>query len=152
MVVNFLILMFILNRFLFQPVLKIMDQRAEKIRESVEEAERARAEAQRTIQANQSALDEARKQASDLLAAATHTAAQIREQANAQAREEAERLVERARAEIALERDRAIAEVTAKAVDLVILTAGKVIDQTLTAPQHYELVNKLLAQAEASKN
>ncbi|MDE3077132.1 MAG: F0F1 ATP synthase subunit B [Chloroflexota bacterium] len=146
--INFVILLFLLQRLLFKPVLRLMDARAQKIRDSVEEAERARAEAHETMQANQALLDEARKQAAELIESATRTADQIREQAAANARGEAEQLLERARSEIALEREQAIAQVRKHAVDLALLAAGNVIEQTLTGPEHYRLVTQFLEKAE----
>lgn len=150
--INFLILLYLLNRLLFKPVLKLMDARALRVRESMEAADRARAEVQETEQANRSALDDARKQASEMLAAATETANQIREQAGAQAREDAERLLERARNEIALERDQAVALLRKQAVDLAIAAAGRVIDRSLTGPEHYRIVEQFMDDAQGSPN
>ena len=52
----------------------------------------------------------------------------------------------------ALSREQAISEVRKQAVDLAILAAGKVIEQTLTAPEHYRLVNEFLEKAEVANN
>lgn len=146
-IVNFLILLFLLNRLLFKPVLRLMDQRATKIRESVDEAARLEKLAAEIREMNEKSLEEAKARANDLVAAATHTAAQMREQAAQQAREEGERMIERARAEIQLERDRAIADVRHQAVDLAILAAGKVIEQELSTDQHRQLVTRFLEEA-----
>ena len=146
--INFLILLFLLQRLLFKPILRLMDARATKIRESVDEAERMRQLAEETRLANEAAMEAARKQAADLINAATHTATQMREQAAQQAREEGERIIERARDEIQLERDHAIAQVRRQAVDLAILAAGKVIEQQLTPAEHYQLVSDFLEKAE----
>jgi len=145
--VNFLILLFLLQRLLFKPILRLMDQRATKIRESVDEAERMRKMAEELRAANAAALEAAKKEANDLINAATHAANQITEKAREDARAEAERIMARMRDEIRLERDRAIADVRHQAVDLAILAAGKVLEQSLTGPQHYQIVRDFLEKA-----
>jgi len=147
-IVNFLILLFLLNRLLFKPVLRMMDQRAAKIRESVDEAQRMQQLADEIREMNEKSVEEAKHRANELINAATHTAAQMREQAAQQAREEAERMIERARDEIQLERDRAIADVRKEAVNLAIYAAGKVVERDLDADKHREFVEKVLDEAE----
>jgi F-type H+-transporting ATPase subunit b len=147
-IINFLILLFLLQRLLFKPILRLMDSRATKIRDSISEAERMQKLADEIREMNEASVEEAKKRANDMMNAATHAAAQMREQAAQQAREEGERMIERARAEIQLERDRAIADVRHQAVDLAILAAGKVIEQQLSTEQHRQLVTKFLDEAQ----
>ena len=130
-IINFLLLLFLLQRLLFKPVLRLMDQRAERIRSSVDEADRMRQLAEETRLANERALEEARTQAAHIL-----------ENANRMA----EQFTSRARDEIRLERDQAIADVRHQAVDLAILAAGRVIEQQLNPDQHRQLVTQFLSQ------
>jgi F-type H+-transporting ATPase subunit b len=149
-IINFLILLYLLQRLLFKPVLRLMDQRAERIRTSVDEADRMRQLAEETRLANERALDEARGHAAQIIENANRMAEQFRQSQMDAARREAELFTERARDEIRLERDQAIADVRHQAVDLAILAAGKVIEQQLNVDQHRQLVTQFLAQAGAT--
>jgi F-type H+-transporting ATPase subunit b len=145
-IINFLLLLFLLQRLLFKPVLRLMDQRAERIRSSVDEADRMRQLAEETRLANERALEEARTQAAHILENANRMAEQFRQSQMDAARKEAELFTSRARDEIRLERDQAIADVRHQAVDLAILAAGRVIEQQLNPDQHRQLVTQFLSQ------
>ena len=147
--INFLILLFLLQRLLFKPVLRLMDQRQERIRQSVDEADRMRQFAEETKRQTEALLDDARRQANEIIEGSRRMAEQYEASEKDRARHEAELLIERAKDEITLERDRAVADVRQQAVDLAILAAGKVIEQQLNVDQHRQLVTQFLAQAGA---
>jgi F-type H+-transporting ATPase subunit b len=146
--VNFLILLFLLQRLLFKPILRLMDQRAAKIRESIDEAQRMQKLADEIRQMNEVSVEEAKKQANQIIEGARHMAGQFEVTEKERASKEAELIIQRARDEIALERDRAIAEVRRLAVDLAIEAAGKVIEQKLSRDEHVKLVEDYLSQAQ----
>lgn len=151
-IINFLILLFILQRVLFKPILRLMDKRADSIRESVDEAERMRQFAEETRRKTEALLDDARHQANEIVEGSRRIAEQYEASEKDRARREAELLIERAKDEIQLERDRAVSEVRQQAVDLAILAAGKVIEQQLNVDQHRQLVTQFLAEAAPSGN
>jgi len=148
-IVNFLILLFLLQRLLFKPILRLMDQRAERIRASVDEAERMQKLADEIREMNEKSVDDARKRAQEIMDNASRMADQFRQSQMDAARKEAELLTERARDEIRLERDQAIAEVRKLAVDLAIGAAGKVIGEHLNREDHVKIVEDFLRQAQA---
>src|SRR5919202_356532 len=76
--VNFLILLFILQRFLFKPVMNMLDGRAQAIRESLEAADRARQESAQADQERLEALREARRQAEEIVTRGTQEADRLR--------------------------------------------------------------------------
>lgn len=147
-VINFLILLFLLQRFLYKPVLAMLDQRASTIRESVEAAERARQESARADQERIEALREARRQAEEIVTRAQQEADRIRQERLAQAQEEAQRIITRAEQEATAEREQAMAELRAQVADLAVMAAGKVIGQNLDSQGNRALVEQFLADGD----
>ena len=144
--VNFLILLFLLQRFLFKPVLNMLDQRAATIRESVEAAERARQESARADQERLEALREARRQAEEIVTRAQQEADRIRAERLQLAQDEAQRIIARAEQEATAERQQAMSELRAQVADLAVLAAGRVINRSLDPQAHRALVEQFLAE------
>jgi F-type H+-transporting ATPase subunit b len=150
-IVNFLILLFLLQRLLFKPILRLMDQRATKVRESIDEAHRMQQLADEIRAMNEKIQEDAKRQANDILEGARRMAEQYESSEKDKARHEVELMLQRAKDEIELERDRAVAEVRRIAVDLAIDAAGKVIDQKLSRDEHVKLVEDFLAQTQSGR-
>src|SRR3712207_2153951 len=108
--VNFGILLFILWRFVLPPVQRMLDERRRRIEESLQAAERMRVQAQETERLLEEQRAEGRRQAQEIVAQAQEIARRIEADARTQAQADAEAMIARARSEIALERDGAIAE------------------------------------------
>ncbi len=149
-IVNFLLLLFLLQRLLFKPILRLMDNRATKIRESIDEAHRMQKLADEIREMNEKERETARRDAAEILDTARRMAEQYEASEKDRARKEAELLIERAKDEIQLERDRAISDVRRVAVDLAIDAAGKVIEQKLDRDQHVQLVERFLSETSAA--
>jgi F-type H+-transporting ATPase subunit b len=145
---NFVILLFVLQRFLFKPVLAMLDKRAEKIRESEKAAAAARIEAERAEEQRGEILREARRQAEEIVARATQEAERIRAEARQSAQEEAQRIISRAEQEATAERQQAMQELRAEVADLAVLAAGRVIGRSLDDPGHRALVHEFLADGD----
>ncbi|MEA2639532.1 MAG: F-type H+-transporting ATPase subunit b [Chloroflexota bacterium] len=150
-VVNFVILLLILQRFLYKPVLKMLDDRAARIKESLAQAEAARAETARLEHESRGILDEARRGGQEILANANRNAERINAEARQQAQAETERLIEQARAEIERERNQAFVELRQQIADLAVSAAGRVINRSLDDPTHRELVREFLAEDVAGR-
>jgi F-type H+-transporting ATPase subunit b len=142
--VNFLILLWVLQRFLYRPVLNMLDQRATRIRESMEQADAIRAETARLEQESRDILENARREGQSLLAQANRNAERIMAEARQQAQEEAKRLVERAQAALARERDQAFQELRQQVADLAVMAASQVVRRSLDDAAHRELVREFL--------
>lgn len=151
-IVNFAILFLILRMVLFKPVLSMLDQRREKIAEGLNAAERARAEAA-AAQANiQAQLDAARREGQELVANAQGIAQRIQAETREQAARDREAMLERARAEIQLERDRAIADLRSEFATITVAAAEKVINQSLDRDAHQRIIEEALAESRFSGN
>lgn len=146
--INFVLLLGILTLFAYKPLLKVLDQRSERIRESLEAADRARADAAGSQQAIEDQLNEARREGQRLLDQAREAAARFQEEQMGQAKKDAESFVERARADIQRERDAAVQEVRANFGDLAITAAERVIRRSLDRQAHEELISQVLEEAE----
>lgn len=151
-VVNFFILLFILRLVAYKPILKMLDERKQKIAEGLNAAEIARAEAA-SAQANiQAQLDTARKEGQEIVANAQGIATRIQADAREQSSKDRDVALERARVEIQQERDRAIADLRGEFADITVKAAEKVINQTLDRQSHQRVIDETLAESNFSGN
>jgi|SRR5437773_480237 len=143
--VNFLILLFILQRFAYKPILNMLDARTARIRESLTHADETRAETERLKREAEESLANTFREAQDILARTQREAEQMLAEARTAARDEAQLLLTRAQAEIAQDRDKAFAELRAQVADLAVLAAGRIISRSLDDSAHRGLVEEFLA-------
>lgn len=146
-IINFLLILVLLRMFLYKPILGLLDRRAARIRDSLERAEAIQQEADRSRAEFETQMTEARREGQQIVAQATEIGERMKEEARQDARREAEAIVIRARAEIQLERDQALAELRQQFAELTILAAGRVINQTLDRSRHQELIDQVLAES-----
>lgn len=145
-VLNFLLLLYILNRFLFKPLLARMDERSAKIEKGLEDAEAAARDRELARAEREAAVSEARREAAALIARANKIAEDTRNEILGEARAEAERLIARAREEIQAEKERAMAELRAEVAELALAAAGKLIRANMDATTQRRLVEEFLAE------
>lgn len=151
-VANFFVLLVILRLTLYKPILKMLDERKQKIAEGLNAAEIARAEAA-SAQANiQAQLDTARKEGQEIVANAQGIATRIQADAREQSSKDRDVALERARVEIQQERDRAIADLRGEFADITVKAAEKVINQTLDRQSHQRVIDETLAESNFSGN
>lgn len=151
-IINFSLLMVLLTALMYKPVLKMLDERATRIRESLEKAEEVKREAERTEQQFQARIQESRQEGQAILAQATKSGERLIEEARQRAREEGESLLTRARTEIEMERDRAITELQQRFADLTVLAASRVIGQSLDKESHARLIEQVLEEGRGLRN
>ena len=150
--VNFFILLVVLRIFLYKPILNMLDRRSQRIREGMESAEQSKEQATQAEEEVARQLDEARQQGQALVAQAQEAATRIQEEARSQARRDSDTQLERARSEIQLERDQAIAELRKEFADLTVSAAEKVIGQSLDRQAHRRLIDEALAESTFREN
>jgi F-type H+-transporting ATPase subunit b len=138
-------LFFILAKTAWPAILKQVEEREARIRQALDDAAKANAEAQRLLAEYQGQLATAKAEAQELLAQGRQAGEKVREEILAKGREEQEDLLARARREIALERDRAVAELRREAVELSIAAASKVIEKNLDTEADRKLVQDYIA-------
>ena len=149
-VANFFLLLVILRLVAYKPILKMLDDRKQKIAEGLNAAEIARAEAAQAQANIASQLQEGQRQAQEVVAGAQQIAARIQAEAREQANRDREDSLERARAEIQLERDRAVADLRREFADITVSAAEKVIGQSLDRTAHQRIIDEALANSSFS--
>jgi len=143
--VSFLLLFVLLKTMAYKPILGMMEKRENKIKESLDEAEKTRLEAEKLFADYQKQIENARKEAQTLIDDGRKIAEKMKEEIAEKAEEEAERLVKRAQAEIELKKERAFAEIQGKVADLAISAASKVVGKVLSEKDHIGLVEDSIA-------
>lgn len=145
--VNFAILLGLLTVVLYKPMRRMLDERSNKIKESMEQAEQIKEQMTKSEEQVKLQLDTARREGQEILAQAAQMGERLKEEAKGEARQEAEVIVARARTEIERERDQAIDEVKREFVDLAITAAEKVVHESLDREKHRRLIEEVLEQA-----
>ena len=142
--INFLVLIALLWRFLYKPVIRMLDERSNRIKESMERAEAIKEQLARTNEETRLALESARKEAQALADQASQIGEQIKAQAKRDAQAEADKILERARQQIEQERRQAVAEARQEMANLVVMAAGKVLGRQLDDRAQHQLVEEFL--------
>ena len=148
--VNFLILLVVLYKFLYRPLVTAMEGRTAAIQQQLAEAQAAREEAQRQQAAMEERIRVAQAEAQSTRERAIREAAELRERLSAEARQEATRLLEGAQAQIAQEVRRARAELRAEVGALATEIAERLIRKSLTDDDHQRIVREALARIESA--
>jgi len=151
-IISFGILFFILSKLLYKPLVSLMDQRAEKIREGLEASDMAREQAARSEEAIQQQLVEARVEGQKLVAEARETADKFREEEMVKVRDDIELERVRAEANIQRERDAAIEDLRREFAGLAISAAEKVVRSSLDEEGHKELIESVLEESTSGNN
>ena len=146
-IVNFVILFGLLYLVAYKPVMRMLDERSGKVKESMEQTEYIKEQAAHAEEEFKRQIEAAGKEGQEVIARAVRTGEEVRQQAQQEARQDAEVLVTRARTEIQRERDDAVDELRKEFADLTILTAEKVIDRSLDKEAHRQLIEKTLEES-----
>lgn len=146
-VANFLLILYLLNRFLFRRVRAQLDERSARIAKGLEDAEVAARDRELAREERERALTEARTEAADMLARANKIAEDTRKEILAEARSQAEKVSTRAREEIVAEKERVMAEIRSQVADLALLAAGKLVGREMDGPTQRRLVDEFLGEA-----
>lgn len=143
----FLVLMFLLKKFAWGPLMGIMQQREDLIASEIETAENSRLESKKLLDEQRSLLKEARTQAQEIVENAKKQGEVSREDIITTARAESGRMKEAAVLEIANERDKAISAVREEVVALSLLAATKVLEKEISEEDNRQLINETIAKA-----
>ena len=151
-IVSFIILFVILSKLLYKPLVGMLDQRAEKIKEGLEASERARDDASKAEEAITQQLDEARLEGQKLISQARETAEKFRKDEMEVATSDIENMKLKAEKDIQRERDAAIEDLRKEFADLVITAAEKVVTNSLDEKEHRKLIEKVLEESSSLNN
>jgi len=147
--INFLILLGLLIFFGYKPIRRMLDERSNRIKQSMEQAEATKQEYERAQVEIQKQIIKARDEGQSIVGQSEQAGERIKEEARQEARKEAQAIVERTREELERERDKAINELRKEFVDTAILAAEKVISETLDKEKHRSFIEKTLKESAA---
>jgi F-type H+-transporting ATPase subunit b len=144
------ITMYVLSKVAFPRIQEALDKRANAIRDSIEEAEKTRKEADEVLQEYRARLREAREQADEIVARARKSADAAKTQAVDEGREKREELLAAARRDIEAETRRSLERIRKEVADLTVLTTEKVTRKTLSGDDQKRLIDEALAEVDFS--
>jgi F-type H+-transporting ATPase subunit b len=149
-IVAFLITLFVLKRYAFGPIQKAIDERREKIEQSITEAEQARAEARRLLEEHRALIGQARGQAEDILADARRVADAQRQRVKEETEADRQRRLEETRRQIEAETHRALEQIRAEVAELTLMAATKVTGKALDDADHRRLISEAIDELDFS--
>lgn len=145
-ILAFLILVFVLGRYAYPPILDMLKKREDTIRSAIDEAEKTRDEATHLLEEYKEQIKTARQEAQEVIEQGKKVGESVRKEITVKANEEARLIVERAQAEIEREKERALADLQAKVADLTILATAKVFKDGLDLDKQRKLVEQAIAE------
>lgn len=143
-IINFLVVLLVLRLFVYKPVVTHMKKRRDTIQEALEQAEKARAELAEIKAAGEEERQRARREAEEIVASAIREAEKAKREIILQAREESKRIIAATQEEVRHEKEKALMELKENLIDLAILAASKVAEQTVDEKTSKKLVTDFL--------
>ena len=148
-IVNFLVILYLLRRYLWGPILTVLVNRAQKIREGLAMAEAAKAERDRLKAEAERLLADARRDAQAIAERMTKAAEAAAGEIRIDAKKEADRIRERGRQDAKQLHDQALAQLRSELAGMVVLAASRVLGREVNAEQHRALIERSLDEAAA---
>jgi F-type H+-transporting ATPase subunit b len=148
--VCFAITFFVLKRFAFGPIQRTIDERRNRIRKAVEEADRARAEARELLEQHRQLIGEAKGEAADILADARKVADAQMERVKEEAEVERQRRLEETRRQIDAETKRSLELIRSEVADLTLAATARVTGKVLDAEDQRRLIDEAIAELDFS--
>lgn len=145
-IVTFALLLGILWKFAWNPILGALESREEAIRKTIDDAERLQAEAEAVLEEHRERLAEARQEGNRILDEARQAGERMKQDIMDKSRQESERMMERARRQMELETEQAIQTIRSKAADLALEAAEKILERSLTDADHRRLADEAVAE------
>ena len=146
----FVVLLFILSKFAFKPLVAAVEAREKALEDAIEGAKRDREEAARLLADQRAQLEGARGEAQRYIAEGRAASEKMKAELLEQTRVQQQELLDRARRDIEAERDRAIADLRREAVDLAIAGASKVVERNLDDAANRQIVDNFLSTLSVS--
>ncbi len=151
-IVTFLVLLTLLAKFAWTPLLEALETRQNAIRKSLDDAQQAKVELERLNVESGHIIQRARVDAEAIIAQSRSDGDRLREEIRAKARTEADHIVKNAERQIQLETSRALEQIRREAVDLSVMIASKIIQRNLSREDNERLIDDALKQVESRRN
>lgn len=145
-IITFLLLLVVLSKFAWKPLLHALQSREQEIADALKQAEQAKKDTERMIQENRLAMEKASSETARLIAESRAVAEQLKSDIIAKANENAKRLLEHAKDEIVREKETAMTQLRNEVADLSISVAEKILDESLDSAKQKKMVDKVIQQ------
>ena len=149
-IVCFLLTLWVLKRYAFGPIQKMIDDRRARVRRSLEDAEEAREEARRLLEEHHKLIGQARSEGEQILAEARRVAEAQRERVKEETEADRQRRLEETRRQIEAETHRALGQIRAEVAELTIEAAEKVTGKVLDRDDHRRLIDEAVSELDFS--
>jgi F-type H+-transporting ATPase subunit b len=149
-IVCFLITLFVLKRYAFAPIQKLIDDRRERIRRSLEEADEARAEARNLLEEHRKLIGKARGEAEEILSEARQVGQAMQARVKEEADADRQRRMDETRRQIEAETRRALEQIRAEVADLSLIAAEKVTRKALDSDDQRRLIDEAIGELDFS--
>lgn len=143
-ILNFLVLVFVLAKFAYKPLLNIMEERKNKIASDLEAADKAKADAEAVKSEYAAKLADARQEAQAIIDNARKTAQAAHDKIMADTKAEQEQLIAAAKETIALEKQKSLDDIRAQVISLSMIAAGKIVEQKLGSEEDKKLAGEIV--------
>ena len=150
-ILTFLVLLGLLAKFAWRPLLKALEGRQEAIKKSLESADRAKEELARMQQESAKIIEQARVEADSILSRTRSDADRLREELKVRAKEEADTMIRNAEQQIQLQTRQALQQIRHEVGDIAVTIASKLLERNLTNEDNDRLIHETLRQLEVSK-
>jgi F-type H+-transporting ATPase subunit b len=147
-IVTFLVLLTLLGKFAWKPLLEALETRQNAIRKSLDDAQQAKVELERLNAESAKIIQQARVDADAIISQSRLDGDRLREEIRTKARTEADHIVKNAERQIQLETSRALEQIRREAVDLSVMIASKIIRRNLSKEDNERLIDEALEQVE----
>jgi F-type H+-transporting ATPase subunit b len=150
-IVFFAIVYFVLRRYAFGAIQRMLDERRERVAQSLEEADKARQEARNLLEEHRKLVSQARGEAEEILAEARKTRDSMEQRMREETETERQRRLEETRKEIAAETTRALEQIRNEVADLTLEAASRVVGRALDADRDRELISEAIGSLDFSR-
>jgi F-type H+-transporting ATPase subunit b len=149
--ITFLLLIIVLGKYAFGPIVKMLDERERNIRDAIDQAKNERAEAEKLLAQQKESLLKAQREAAELAKRSQQEMEAYRSQLTAQAKKESDELVASARKQIEEEKSKAVAELRAQVADLAVGAASRIVKSSLDDKTQRQLVDEYIKDLPAGR-
>lgn len=151
-ILTFLVLLTVLAKFAWGPLLRALESRQQAIRQSLDDAQQAKLELERVQQESLQIIRQARVEGESIIASSRSDAERLRSEIRQQAKADADIVARNAQRQIQLETERALQQIRHEAVDLSVMIASKLLQRNLTKEDNDRLIEEALRQVESPKH
>ena len=149
-IVCFLVVLYVLKRFAFGPIQKTLDDRRERIRQAIDEADHAREEARSLLEEHRKLIGQAKSEAEEILAEARKVGDAQRERVREETEADRQRRLEETRRQIESETKRSLDRIRTEIADLTLVATARVTGKVLDAEDQRRLIDEAIAELDFS--